>query len=679
MKLLRLLPTLLVLLAVPALAGVNRWTPIGPPGAFQIERLHFDAADPSTVYAETRQSGLWRSRDGGASWASLGVSFLTVAADPRTPGLLYAVAIQGVVPAVWRSEDFGATWEKAFVGTGVDFDGRSSRIFFTPDALYWLSGGDVFRSTDGGLTFQCFQADTNVCTSPSGMLFEAFAIDPADPQTLYGTANGFFSRSDDGGTTWSEPIVLPASASSHFPYDRLLAAPGPLLYAWTSYRQDHAACFARSDDRGVTWKMLLPERPCGEPLIDPAEPRTVRVLVGPENRLWTSRDAGDTWEQGAPAPIQGLLFASPAAPRRLYLAGREGVFRSDNGGATWAAASHGLQASSVRLLESSPEARGVLYAAVAPVELEPGTVWNLQKTLDAGRTWRALPLENPVALAIDPADPEHLFAATLHVVPGLHATSRVFESHNGGRSWTDILERQLPRLATDYSHVPPQATLLAVDPRDSRTLYLGTILSGLLKSTDGGRTWQAANRGLDIPRRCDSHFCPANRVTDLVVDPFDPRVLYLIFESRVYRSEDGGETWRRAGRGVKESGFGALAADPARPGTLWAVAGSGFDTPFAPGGVYRSRDGGRSWAPAGGKTRLPGLPILTDIAVTPAGVFVATRDQGVLRSRDGGRTWARIQAGLPNPFVTRLEPDALDPDRLFAGTFAYGAYSARFP
>jgi photosystem II stability/assembly factor-like uncharacterized protein len=307
----------------------------------------------------------------------------------------------------------------------------------------------------------------------------------------------------------------------------------------------------------------------------------------------------------------------------------------------------------------------VLYAGIAPPVLGSDLPsWVLHKSTNSGQSWTKLPLRNPVALAVDPQDPEHLVAADFP-----QDRSRVLESADGGRSWS-----VLARLRS-------AVTKLVFDPRDSATLYAGTADDGVLKSTDGGRTWRGSNRGLPLVIRCDARYCPPNEVREVLVDPRDPRTLYVTFHGYVYRSDDQGETWVWASRGLPDGpdrDVVALAVDAARPGLLYAAA-----RVRVPGAVFKSFDGGRRWVPT---AELPGIrvneqeapPGVRDLVVTPAGVFVATWGRGVVRSTDGGRSWTVVSQGLPLPFVHLLEADPLFPERLYAGTSFLGLYSARF-
>lgn len=689
----RRLIAVLLLLAAPAGAALNVWTPIGPPGAFEITRVYVDPHDPATVYATTRYSGLWRSTDTGLSWTALG--FLGV---PESPSML-AIDAAGVLyitlqPAyqivtLWKSEDRGDTWQQVLALPAYSGIGTRSLAAdpVTPGTLYWIADGLVYKVAGGGASYSCFPGTGTQC---AGELPAASAVAVAadDPDTVYVAANGIqVRRTDDGGATWTElSLIEPFWAVSGGSVNRLAATADPrVVYAWNEeHLPNPVPCLARSDDGGATWKSVLDGRRCGAPAIDPDDPLTVRIAVegaaGKPPRLWTSRNGGDTWSQGAALPDIGALTLAPTG--LLFLAAASGLFRSPDGGSSWLPSSQGLHASMLALLVASPREPGVLYAGVgtSPYTAGPGDSWFLQKSTDAGASWTRLPLRAPTALTVDPHDPRHLYAAfDRERATGGAPRSRIYESLDGGHSWKAI-SKTLVSLTPYSPYVIVQH--LVVDRQDPRILYAGTSGSAFLKSTDRGRTWRGYNFGLPFTKRCESRFCPANQVSEIVQDPGNPRVLYVVFEGNVYRSSNRGGSWTAAGAGPPRDSVRALAIDPARPGVLYATAGSG--SPYSPPGtLWRSAGGGRTWSP----TELPRvddgsgelLPVLVyDLAFTSAGLFGAVSGLGVIRSTDGGASWTVVSEGLPGPGVAVLEPDLATPGRLYAGTWAQGIFEARF-
>jgi photosystem II stability/assembly factor-like uncharacterized protein len=265
--------------------------------------------------------------------------------------------------------------------------------------------------------------------------------------------------------------------------------------------------------------------------------------------------------------------------------------------------------------------------------------------------------------------------------------SHLYRSTDGGATWNrvDIIEILL---ASPLDRCPRGAgrtfRLLAVDPTAPATLYASLSLSGLLRSSDGGISWQPAG----LPRtvlslaltpsslyagtsrggvyRSDDHgltWRAASEgltgfsVSELAVDPTTPTTLYASTDNGVHKSDDGGLTWRAVG--LSGQRVRTLAVIPTTPTTLYAGVGYG-DEP----GVYKSTDGGETWRAIG----LPGQRILT-LAVdptTPTTLYAGVQEGGVQRSDDGGETWRAV--GLPGRTVRALAIHPVEPATLFAGT-----------
>jgi photosystem II stability/assembly factor-like uncharacterized protein len=204
---------------------------------------------------------------------------------------------------------------------------------------------------------------------------------------------------------------------------------------------------------------------------------------------------------------------------------------------------------------------------------------------------------------------------------------------------------------------------LAVDPTRSTTLYAGTH-SGLFKSLDGGATWRQSG----LPDRATIH---------LVIDVFNPRILYaatactsggcICSERLLFKSTDGGASWSDSVSPPNQAcdDIRALLLNPTDANTLYyaALNLSGFPP------LSKSTDGGVTWR----YLFAPGFEDVLAMAINPlapnnlyAGGYAFPDPNGVLKSTDGGMTWSK--AGLAETTVTALAIDPLNPNTLYAGT-----------
>lgn len=656
-------------------AGLNRWTPIGPSAAHGITRITADPQDPEILYAQTSDFRLWRSRDSGESWVHIDAGLpgfvRAFAADGVASGVLYAAvgsSANGSL-SVWTSTNRGNTWSRVFQGSG-----GAARIELTADprtrgTLYQLADGRLSKSTDGGRTWSCV-AVLFGCSAGPTLILTGFTVDPASSERLYAVNNvGLVYRSTDGGATWSDGARLDPLFG--LGVNRIAVSPSDpeIVYAWVSGGGvTGRPCFARSNDRGESWTGVLTGVRCGELSVDPEDGQTLRILVGTERRLWTSRDGGATWTQGRLAPASGQILPDPADPGALLLAGTEGLFRSENEGRSWTRwALRGFNNTGLRVLLASAEAPGVVYASLAasPSAALPRP---LLKSTDAGQTWTELPIRGVGALAIDPRNPRHLYAVS-ELEENRVRVNRVHESTDGGLTWQLAAERPFPALLALGT---VRVTGLRVHSVDGRIVYATTEGGGVFRSTDRGRTWRSANQGLPVRTQCGASACPANAAREIAQDR-NPRIFYVVFEGDVYRSTNQGAAWTLASDGLPQAGIVALAADPDRSGVLYAA---GAVPPTSAGfvsAIFTSTDGGRHW------TRVAAYPsAVLDLAVSRSGVYASTAGDGVFRSTDGGRSWTGVSVGLPDVPIPLLAPDPLVSGRVYAGTAGEGAYEVRF-
>lgn len=250
----------------------------------------------------------------------------------------------------------------------------------------------------------------------------------------------------------------------------------------------------------------------------------------------------------------------------------------------------------------------------------------------------------------------------------------LFESRDNGVTWS------LVRGLYDHPHRPrwePGGGGLCLHtilphPTDRRRMHVAISTGGVYRTDDGGRTWRTAHTGVRADFLPDKYPEFGQCVHKVVMHPSRPERLFLQNHWGLYRTEDAGESWQDIANGVP-SDFGfAMVIHPHDPNTFFVLPLESDEFRCTPEGklrVYRTRNGGGSWEPL---TR--GLPqrgaletvlrdAMTADPLQPAGVYFGTRSGQVYGSRDGGTSWSRIIAGLP-PVVCVKAAVVGDPSRV---------------
>ncbi|MDX1577843.1 MAG: exo-alpha-sialidase [Gemmatimonadota bacterium] len=306
------------------------------------------------------------------------------------------------------------------------------------------------------------------------------------------------------------------------------------------------------------------------------------------------------------------------------------------------------------------EGRRTLWAA-------PGNAFfgtTLRKSEDGGGSWSpgearpvAFPEDSDLELKriwqIRPGretEPERLF---LGVEP-----SCLFETRDGGESWSPVSgllehehrERWTPGAGGLCLHT------IVLDPEDPDRMAVALSTGGVYRTDDGGATWRPRNEGVRAEFLPDKHPEFGQCVHKVAHHPDRPERLFLQNHWGLYRSDDWGERWTDIANGVpSDFGFG-MATHPRDPDTVYIVPMESDQfrcCPEAKLRVYRTRNAGESWEPL-----TEGLPqedayetVLRDALDTdeaePAGVYFGTRSGRLYGSRDDGDSWALIHEGLP--------------------------------
>ncbi len=653
------LTVLAAALAGPARAGWGAWTPLGPDGG-NVTAVAVAPSDPRVVYAGTEAGGIFKSTDGGASWAAAssglgaGNTFphvTSLAVEPRASDRVYASTLSS---GVYGSRDGGRSWAPRSTGLPASrpFPGRVERVVidpFDPRIVWAATPRGVFRSRNGGMIW----AERGQGLNGQGVLTLGF--DPAGRSFYAGLQSGGVYRSDDRGATWRPARTgLPAAIYS-LGFDPRTPE--------TVFAGADKGLF-RSRDRGRSWSQVGKGIVTGRVFSIGFQESTARFFVGTTLGFQHSADGGTTWRYLQTLLPSGDVRALEVAPRALYagVAGMEdegGVYKSPDGGLPWVRG-HGLSTLAISDLVFDPSNPATLYLRSGKLRLfrssTGGTSWNrLQPEA-------SYPIQALTALAINPGRPDTVYLASDDV------RHQIQRSDDGGTTWRTVTESLFESFY--YSTLEP-------DPRTPEGLWGGGY-GGLASrhSADGGATWQAHGAGANYLFL---------QIEQIVVDPLDPAHLFYAGSSvvpidprvairvpRLFETRDAGATWSLVR--LDELGLGS--------GDLVRIA----CTEAGCGTVYLASD--RYLYEVDLAARSLPRPLLNlglrggSFVVTPGAqpvLYAARRLAGVLRSTDGGRTWTPLRAGLGSREVLKLWVDPHNPRHLFAGTQNGGLYEYTEP
>jgi photosystem II stability/assembly factor-like uncharacterized protein len=242
----------------------------------------------------------------------------------------------------------------------------------------------------------------------------------------------------------------------------------------------------------------------------------------------------------------------------------------------------------------------------------------------------------------------------------------IFKSSDGGASW-----QELPGLRTHESGPRWQpgaggmgVHTILIDPTDQDRLHVAISAAGVFRSDDAGQTWSPANKGLQSEGIPDGDAEVGHCVHRITRHPSRPDVLYMQKHWDVMRSDDRGSTWREiSGNLPTDFGF-PIAVHAHEPETIYVVPITSDSEHYVPEGklrVYRSRTGGDEWEPLG--HGLPGADCYVNIlrdamavdTLDECGIYFGTTGGQVYASADGGDTWDAIVQNLPRVLSVEVQ------------------------
>jgi photosystem II stability/assembly factor-like uncharacterized protein len=570
-------------------------------------------------------NGVYRSADGGRSWAHRGLrdgqQIAELAVDPRDSNRLFAAVLghpygPNSERGIYRSEDAGVTWQRVLYrdedtgGSAVAIDPLHPQVVF---AALWQTrlgpwedknefegtGGGLFKSTDGGTSWRRLTAGL-----PADLVQINIAIAPSTPQRLYATVGttepGDYSsaaglgvfRSDDGGENWiritSDPRPALRIGGGDLPVVRVDPTNADVVYSASIVTM-------KSSDGGKTW-LPLRGAPGGDDYqnlwINPNDPRII-ALVSDQGALVTV-NGGQSWSSWYNQPTAQLFHVSvaPAFPYRVCAAQQESgsvciASRGNDGSVTdrdW----HPVGAIEYGYVAPDPLDPDVIYGAgrneVSKFHWSTGQVQNVTPIPVRGPEVR---VDRTEPLLFSPLDPHTLY----------YGANRLYKTSDGGATWQPIS----PDLARPPGAIPASVGALhlpgaerqrgviyalGVSPRSIDTLWAGTDDGLVWVTADGGAAW--------------SNVTPAavtawSKVTQIEASHFDADTAYVsvsrmrIDDLRpyIYRTHDRGKTWQAIAGGLPpDAPVNAVREDPERKGLLFAATENA---------VWTSSDDGEHW------------------------------------------------------------------------------------
>ncbi len=332
----------------------------------------------------------------------------------------------------------------------------------------------------------------------------------------------------------------------------------------------------------------------------------------------------------------------PSQPNLFYMAQvNGGVWKSDDYGRTWNPIFDHESTQSIGAITVAPSDPNIIYVGSGEGLHRPDlSVGNgIYKSVDAGKTWTHLGLEDGQqipAIAVDPRDPNKVFAAVLGHPYGPSPERGIYRSTDGGQNWKKVISKDENTGGSDVEIDPSNPDVIYASmwevregPWEDANEFNGSG-GGLFKSTDGGNTWHQLTNGL--PSDLSQVY--------VAIAPSDTRRLYATLSTAsgklsVYRSDDAGDTWakitddpRPAGR----IGGGDLAVpkvDPKNPDLVYVASTV----------TMRSSDGGKTWS---GFRGAPGGDDYQNLWINPnnGNIILLVSDQGAIVTVNGGESWS---------------------------------------
>ncbi len=597
-------------------------------------------------------NGIYKSIDAGKTWMHLGLQdgqqIPKIAIDPTNADRIF-VAVLGhpygpnKERGIYRSINGGKTFEKILYkdentgGDDVSIDPNNPNIIF---ATLWESregpwensewsgtGGGIFKSTDGGNTWKKLSkglpenmVQAHIAIAPSSSSIMYVAIGTTEPND-YGTGKGMgIYRSNDGGENWEKisDDGRPEARIGGGDVPELMVDPkNPEIVYSTSID------VWRSVDGGKNWTAIR-GAPGGDDYqnmwINPVQPN-IMLVTGDQGAIITV-NGGQTWSSWYNQPTAQLYHVSADNdfPYNVYSGQQEsgsvGIASRGNDGQITFRDWHPVGAEEYGYVAADPLDPNIIYGGkITKYNKLTGQVQNITPEDTRNSNYRFV---RTAPVLFSPIDPKTLY----------FAGNVLFKTQNGGNSWK-IISPDLSREAWDIpasvgiykndaiKEMPRRGVIYTVapSPLNINTIWAGTD-DGLIHVTnDGGKIWKNVT---------PSEITSWSKISLMDASHFDINTAYAAvnrircddMHPYIYKTNDGGKTWKKIVNGLPDEPINAVREDTKRKGLLFAASETS---------VYVSFDEGAHWQSL--RLNMPATSI-RDLIIKDDDLVIATHGRG---------------------------------------------------
>ncbi len=631
--------------------------PVGSIGAIAVA-----PSAPNVVYVGSGEAdmrsdiaegdGMYKSADAGRTWTKIGLAdsqqIGKIIVDPHDASTLFVAALghpygPNAERGVFRSRDGGATWQRVLGNddaTGaidLAFEPGNARTIYaalwqtrrTPWNIYPPANGPgsgLYKSTDGGDTWTALRANG----FPERVGRIGVAVSPSDPRRVYAIVDslaveddvGGMYRSDDAGASWRRISSDDRIWQRGWYFSRIAVDPknAERVYVMNTI-------VLRTDDGGAHFIALKGDQTGDdfhEMWIDPENPQ--RQILGIDQGAIVTLNGGTTWSSWHNQPTAQMYHVSTDSrfPYRVYGA------QQDSGAAALPSRTGDADGITMRefheitaggesdMIAPDPDDPDIVYGGrVDKLDLRTGQTQSIDPTLPAPdlyrRTW-TLPL------VFSKRDPKRLY----------FGNQKVFSTHDGGAHWDAIS----PDLTREEPELPPNVDVVTAANNERQGPRRGVVYtiapspldaSLLWAGTDDGLVWKTSDDGAHWQNVTPSALTAWSKVGNIDASHFDKDTAYAAIDRHrlddrkpyIYRTRDGGKSWQLVVAGIRDGDFvNTVREDPEKKGLLYAATELG---------IYVSFDDGEHWQTL--QANLPRTSV-RDIDVHGDDLVIATHGRG---------------------------------------------------